>query len=59
MTSDGVEALGFGEFCVSGFGFALALEGAGLGAEEAGGFGAGPGLGLADLVGDVNLGCGG
>jgi hypothetical protein len=42
--------LGFGEFLGGGFGVVLALEGVGLGAEEAGGFGAGPGrLGLEKL----------
>jgi hypothetical protein len=42
--------LGFGEFLGGGFGVVLALEGLGLGAEEAGGFGAGPGrLGLEKL----------
>jgi hypothetical protein len=56
MTSGGVEALGFGNFCFCFFGFALALEGLGLGAEEAGGFGAGPGLVLADLAGKCFLG---
>jgi hypothetical protein len=41
-----IEALGFVEFFLCFFRFALALEGVGLGAEESGGFGVVPGLGL-------------
>jgi hypothetical protein len=45
------QSIGFGNFCFCFFWFALALEGVGVGAEEAGGFGAVPGLGFAGLLG--------